>query len=50
MTLKVIGPDGMLGNTVASTTWTRSNPCGLPQRSLSNRDGCAHMGKLPPVW
>ena len=49
MTLKVIGPDGMLGNTVASTTWTRSNPCGLPQRSLSNRDGWARIGKLPPV-
>ena len=33
------------GNTVASTTWTRSNPCGLPQRSLSNRDGWRAHGE-----
>ncbi len=49
MTLRVMVVAGSEGNTLASTTCTRVNPCGRPSTSTSNGPGCALIGKVPPV-
>ena len=49
MTEKVIVVAGMLGNTLASTAWTRDQPCGRPRQSLSNCSGFSRIGIEPPL-
>ena len=48
MTENVMVVAGTAGSTLASTAWTRDQPCGRPSASLSNSPGAARIGSEPP--